>query len=82
MAQHDGQPLGGNWPTTLWAPGEILVDQHAILTPADLPAERYKIGVGLYDRESGERLLVKTTGLVHDDMLLFPDALEVTSGTR
>lgn len=82
VAQHDGQPLGGNWPTTLWAPGETLVDQRAIRTPSHMPAGRYQVGVGLYDVGSRERLPVQTTGLVEHDMLLFPNVLEVTRESR
>ena len=78
IAQHDGQPLGGNWPTSLWAPHQTLVDQHLLPLPVTLPAGRYHLALGLYEPESGNRLPVRLpTGLSDDNTWLLPDVLRV-----
>jgi hypothetical protein len=52
IAQTDAPPRGGTYPTSLWAPGEIIADDYAF----DLASGTYTIEVGLYRPESGERL--------------------------
>jgi len=51
--QADGPPANGAYPTSLWDPGEIIVDPHAL---PELPAGRYRIQLGLYRPDTGERL--------------------------
>jgi hypothetical protein len=77
IAQGDGPPLGGRWPTSLWWPAVALDDLHTISLPLDLRASRpsglaetYDLLVGLYDPVTGDRLLlpdgsdaVRLTGL-------------------
>jgi hypothetical protein len=42
--------------TTLWAPGEVVADNHGLpIHPATPPGE-YRVEVGLYDAETGQRL--------------------------
>lgn len=55
VAQFDGPPAGGQYPTSLWDPGEIIVGERAIngLSPG-----RYTLQVGLYRPDTGERLPV------------------------
>ena len=78
LAQHDGQPLGGNWPTRFWAPEETLVDQHFLKLPADSPPGPYHLGVGLYQLASGERPAARTTtGPLDNNMWLTPVALTI-----
>lgn len=60
VAQHDGWPANGLRPTTDWRPGEVIVDPHAIKFPAELPAGHYRVTVGIYDPETGERLITDT----------------------
>ncbi len=55
IAQADSPPANGAYPTSLWDPGEIIVDEHAI---GDLPPGHYTLQVGLYQPETGERLPV------------------------
>jgi hypothetical protein len=52
----DGPPLNGGFPTSLWQPGDIVIDGHVIDLPADLPAGGYRAAVGWYDPVSGARL--------------------------
>ena len=56
IAQGDGQPLDGRYPTTVWGAGEVIPDDHVLSLPDPLPAGPYQLLVGLYDLSSGERL--------------------------
>jgi hypothetical protein len=56
VAQADGPPLGGAYPTSFWQVGERLVDRHDMQLPAGLPAGEYELLVGMYLLETGERL--------------------------
>jgi len=55
VSQRDSEPLDGQRPTTTWTPGEPVADRYGLLLPTDLPAGDYRIVLGLYDPESGER---------------------------
>jgi len=55
VAQHDGPPAGGELPALGWLPGEYLTDTHVLQLPFDLPAGEYRLGVGLYDPDTGLR---------------------------
>jgi uncharacterized membrane protein len=56
VAQHDGQPDGGRYPTSHWLKGEVVEDEHPlVLTPGHGPGE-YTLVLGMYELESGERL--------------------------
>ncbi len=48
-AQRDSEPGGGLNLTTLWQPGEIIVDKHGLFLPVDLPPGEYTLLLGLYD---------------------------------
>jgi len=56
VAQADGQPLGGVYPTTIWEAGERIADQRSISLAGDVPPGDYSLGVGWYLLETGERL--------------------------
>jgi hypothetical protein len=56
VAQADGQPLGGNYPTRFWNVGEYLADPHPLALPADLPPGEYELRVGMYLLSTEERL--------------------------
>jgi len=55
IAQADGQPSAGRYPTSYWLPGEIVEDIHRLTLPAELPTD-YRIAVGLYDANTLVRL--------------------------
>jgi hypothetical protein len=66
VAQHDGQPQGGAYPTSAWDRGEVVIDEH-VLSPAPgaarpLPAGSYRLEVGLYRLETGQRLPLDSGG--------------------
>ncbi len=53
VAQHDGQPAGGSFPTRLWAPGDVVRDVHVL--SGDTGAVT-SLAIGLYRRPSLQRL--------------------------
>ncbi len=56
LAQHDGQPDRGRYPTSQWLAGEIVEDEHALVLHTDCAPGEYTLVVGMYDAGSGERL--------------------------
>jgi hypothetical protein len=48
--------MGGTYPTTLWLPGEIVVDEYELTIKAEAPAGCYRLAVGLYDAATSARL--------------------------
>jgi mannosyltransferase len=56
--QWDSEPVWGKRPTTLWLPGEVIVDEYAIPLSAQAPPGRYQVEVGMYLGASGNRLAV------------------------
>ncbi len=61
VAQSDAKPAGGNYPTTVWGPGEGIADSHTLALPAGLPPGRYRLIAGLYD-PAGSRLPLLSGG--------------------
>lgn len=51
----DGPPAQGDYPTSLWASGDIIIDTHPLNMP-DMPPGNYYLLVGLYNPATGERL--------------------------
>ncbi|HRQ37419.1 MAG TPA: glycosyltransferase family 39 protein [Chloroflexota bacterium] len=49
VTQRDSEPGGGLNLTTIWQPGETVIDNHGLLLPADLPPGPYTLLLGLYD---------------------------------
>jgi hypothetical protein len=56
VAQADGQPLAGAYPTTLWEVGERIADRRSIPLDEATPAGDYRLGVGWYMLDTGQRL--------------------------
>ena len=77
--QGDGPPVNGDYPTLLWEPGELIVDEHLITVDARAPAGDYSIAVGLYQREKNVRLPVwDEAGVPQDqDRVILPFALSL-----
>jgi len=74
-------PATGMIPTSLWVPGETLVETVALSLPADLPPGDYTLALGLYDENSMERLLVTGApdaprGLPYNQITLGPVQVE------
>jgi hypothetical protein len=58
VGQKDGVPQDGAYPTTLWQPGEVVVDTYSFVVNADVPPGEYPLEVGMYRVEDGTRLPV------------------------
>ena len=56
VAQADGPPLQGDWPTSAWQPGHTLQDLRTVALPDTLAAGAYTLLAGWYDPASGARL--------------------------
>ncbi len=56
--QKDEIAWGWFHPTTEWLPGEVIVLEFEIPVSADAPPGGYTIEIGMYDRETNERLPV------------------------
>jgi len=56
VAQFDGPPRGGAYPTSVWDAGESVPDTHPLALPATLAPGAYSLRIGLYRLDGGERL--------------------------
>jgi len=56
QGQQDNMPQQNGLPTTCWIAGEVIPDPYEIQLPVDAPPGTYRVEVGLYWLESGERL--------------------------
>ena len=76
IAQFDGPPLAGLKPTSEWQSRALYIDRRQLSLPHDLPAGDYLFRIGLYSRDSGERLpfLPEAADQAHfeDGQLLVP----------
>lgn len=59
VAQHDGQPHGGSYPTQLWDAGEVISDPHDLLGDLSRAAS---LSIGVYRTQSLERLPIRVPG--------------------
>jgi 4-amino-4-deoxy-L-arabinose transferase-like glycosyltransferase len=57
-AQADRQPLGGQYPTSIWGGGETIVDKQSV----NVAPGEYQVYVGLYQWETSVRLPVALGG--------------------
>ncbi|NKQ36783.1 MAG: hypothetical protein HF973_14365, partial [Chloroflexi bacterium] len=62
LATGDSPPLNGDYPTTVWAAGEIIKDNYMLTIPADLADGRYPIWIGMYNPDTLTRLPLTSSG--------------------
>ena len=60
VAQIDREPGGELVPTTIWQPGQTILDRYGVLIPPEAAPGRYRIAVGLYGLD-GVRLTIRGT---------------------
>ncbi len=53
IAQHDGLDS----PTEFWQPGDYITQVHTLSIPADTPPGKYELWIGMYDPDTGKRVL-------------------------
>lgn len=58
VAQADNRPVHNLAPTNRWQPGDVVRDRYRIDWSRDLPDGTYELLVGMYLRETGQRLPV------------------------
>lgn len=58
VAQHDGQPLKGFYPTSFWKQGEVVRDEYAVRVDSAVPGGEYELVAGMYLLSTGDRLSV------------------------
>lgn len=75
-AQSDRWP--GGLPSNVWAPNQVIIDNHVLDLPDDLPIGKYQLAVGLYFAHNGQRLqTVDQNGQrLADDRFILPIELE------
>lgn len=56
VAQQDGEPVDGNYPTSYWSKGEEMIDRHEVYLSGEELATVQQVIVGLYDPATGRRL--------------------------
>jgi 4-amino-4-deoxy-L-arabinose transferase-like glycosyltransferase len=76
VAQLEGVPAEGQIPTDEWHIGEVVVDRH-LLEFSNLPLGAYRVTVGMYNPETGERLAASDT-----DRGILLEVLTIGSGDR
>lgn len=75
-AQDDGAPLNGFRPTSSWRGGEVFVDDRVLVIPEGAEPGAYRLYVGLYNPDSGERLPAFVDGeRVENDAVLLQDVM-------
>ncbi|MBN1976993.1 MAG: glycosyltransferase family 39 protein [Anaerolineae bacterium] len=77
LGQHDSPPGNGAFPTESWLPGEVVADSHVIAISPDAAVGSSRVGVGLYDPSTGERLPVFVDGQSQPDDVLVIAEIEV-----
>lgn len=67
-AQKDNQPVGGEYPTSLWAEGEVVKDEYYLDLKPQTAHGWYSLEVGIYHLEGMQRLpLIDPTGEISGD---------------
>ncbi|HLB46304.1 MAG TPA: hypothetical protein VJL59_04675 [Anaerolineales bacterium] len=78
IAQRDGQPCQGLFPTSHWRTGDLIRDSFAITFPPDAPAGIYPLAVGWYTFPDFARLpLLRADDALPDDRAII-GAITVT----
>ena len=62
VAQADGPPGEGAYPTTIWDVGEQVVDEKRLPWPSGEIAGPLRLAVGVYDPRDGSRLALDGGG--------------------
>ncbi|MBU0704282.1 MAG: DUF2142 domain-containing protein, partial [Chloroflexi bacterium] len=58
LAQHDGPPRYGRYPTSAWQPDDVIPDEHVLEMPPLLPGQRVRLVAGMYRSDTLKRFPV------------------------
>jgi len=72
LANGDTPPLHGGFPTSLWEPGDAVMDEYTL----ELPPGGVELGLGWYDPDSGVRLLTNDTAQQGITTVMIPQLKE------
>ncbi len=67
VAQQDNPPAQGRYPTSLWDPGEIIIDKLILPIDGQLPVDIYTPVIGLYNLDIGR---LPTEGIPENELRL------------
>ena len=73
----DNPPCRRTCPTNSWRAGEIIRDEYVLPLKESLPAGLYYLEVGIYDLDTGDRLIVSSDSTQVIDNGLFLEQVEV-----
>jgi 4-amino-4-deoxy-L-arabinose transferase-like glycosyltransferase len=79
LATADNQPLTGQYPTRVWADGEVINDQYQLLIPEGVQNGRYPIWLGMYDSETITRLPLTVDGKRQPNDVLLVGYIEISN---
>jgi hypothetical protein len=69
-AQWDNPPQAGRYPTTAWQTPDQVIDRYTLTPREGAPAGEYRLIVGMYDPNTGERLPATIDGQPQPDNAL------------
>ncbi len=74
IGQGDSQPFAGDYPTSLWQPGETFVEERWLKVDPGALTQAAQLALGLYRLEDGARLpVIDSSGArVPDDQIILP----------
>ncbi len=68
--QQDSEPCQSFYPTSVWEPGEIVIDTYSLTLPAEMPPDSYTLTLGFYDLQTLIRLpLINANTETHDNVV-------------
>ncbi|MBI3914385.1 MAG: glycosyltransferase family 39 protein [Chloroflexi bacterium] len=72
VAQRDAEPVSNLRPTTTWRAGETIADNYGLLIEPGIAPGEYRIEIGMYRADSGERLTMRARdgSLIGDHFVL------------
>jgi hypothetical protein len=77
VAQHDGIPRG-DYSLDRWLPGEVVIDEIPLALPNELTSGEYRIRLGFYLPETGQRLPVySSSGEAGSDYIVLDAAIVI-----
>jgi len=83
VAQHDKQPLDGDWPTSAWQPGETVPDTYTLEIPDQTATGSYQLRVGFYLLRDGRRLPVSgPPGRIVSDSIILDEITVTEAGAQ
>jgi hypothetical protein len=75
--QKDNEPADGFYPTGQWKADEIVRDQYDIAISPEAPPGEYRIEVGMYLAETGERLPVLGEGMDRAQRIILLSPMQI-----